>query len=680
MKNKNKAIIGLSTFVHDSSSCLVNYEGKVLYASAEERFSNLKSDSHIPFFTLKKCIDIAKEKNLKVEKIAVAYDPNLFLGEGFSKKIHFILNDKKIEKKFTSYLLNFNSGKFFNMIFNNKFIKNFFVKNNFYINSSQERKIFEYLTYFYNSMIKYEKVNKIISNSFPQYEIVNVRHHLAHAVSAYFNSGFKNSNILVMDGKGEDDTITLFNAKNNRIKEISKTSWPVSMGYFYQLVTFTLNYTIGDEFKVMGMSAYGKNKFLKYFKDCFRVNNNGKVNFFENEYLKIKDFPNTKYEQLYFTNKFLNKIGKVNKNKFNQKHFDLAKSTQTLIENIGLKLSLFIKNKKLSQNLCISGGCALNGLMNNHILINSKYKNIYVFSASGDDGTSVGAAQYILMKNNLKNKRKKIDNVFLGHDDLKIKDKSYIEKKLSNNLEIMDIDDIYKFSAEQISENKVIAIFNGPSEFGPRALGNRSIIANALNPNIKKDLNIKIKLREPFRPFAPIILKSDTKKYFKLKKDSEYMLFICDTVKRYRNKIPGVVHKDNTARVQTVDKSNYVFYKILKEFKKITKIPVMINTSFNIGGEAIVETIDDAINSFNQMDIDYLLIGNFLIKKKLKLPIKDTKSFIENRKKIFTENNRYKRIDLTRLNYNFYIKESKIIKEKAKDILKKTIKGGNFIS
>ena len=226
----------------------------------------------------------------------------------------------------------------------------------------------------------------------------------------------------------------------------------------------------------------------------------------------------------------------------------------------------------------------------------------------------------------------------------------------------------------------MVAIYNGKSEFGPRALGNRSIIANATNPNIKEDLNLKIKLREPYRPFAPIVLKQNYKEFFDLKKESYFMLFICKTFKTKRNVIPGVVHNDNTARVQIVNKSNQVFYKILLEYKKITNVPVMINTSFNIGGEAIVETIDDAIRSFNQMDIDYLMLGNFLIKKKYKLPAKDTKSFLEVRKKFFKENNKHKRIDLTRLNYNFYVNKSKIIKEKIKDILKKTIKRKNFIS
>mgnify|MGYP003974444365 FL=1 len=676
---KKEGIIGISTFVHDSSSCLVDTNGKILFASAEERYSNQKSDSHIPFFTIQKCIEVAKKNKIKITKIAIAFDPILFLGNSFSKKLSMIIKNSYNEKIFINFLKGCKPDKFFNLIFNYKYIDKFFMINNFKLSLEQKRKIYEYLTYYFNSMIKYKKVTNIIKKNFPHIEVVNVRHHLAHAVSAYFNSGFKNSNILVMDGKGEDDTITLFSANQNNIREISKTSWPISLGYLYQLATFALNYSIGDEFKVMGMSAYGKNKYLKYIEECFKINSKGEIIFSSNDYLKIKDYPNTKYEQLFFTKKFINKVGKVNSQKFTQNHYDLAKSVQTIVEKLGLQLANYVYKKIKSPNLCISGGCALNGLMNNHILLKSKYKDIYVFAASGDDGTAVGAAQYLLMENNKFSIRKKITKVFLGYEDNQISNKSYIQENLPNNMQIIKVTNTYKFIAQKISNNKILAIFNGKSEFGPRALGNRSIVANALNPNIKRDLNLKIKLREPFRPFAPIVLRSDAKKYFKLKIDSEFMLFICDTVKKYRKSMPGVVHEDNTARVQTVDKDNKIFYKILKEFKKINKTPILINTSFNLGGEAVVNNISDAINSFNQMNIDYLLIGNFIIEKKYDVPKKKIVEFISNRRKNFDKINPYPRIDLIRLNYNYYTNIKKILKKKVKDILKTKIRKGFFI-
>ena len=673
-----KGIIGICSLVHDTSACLVDsVTGKVVYASAEERFSNIKSDHHIPFYTINECLKYAKKNNYNIKEAAVAYDPNYFLGDNFYLNIDSIFKNKKITSKFINFLKK--KDKFFNIEFNFKFINDFFRLNKIGITKKDKRKIYELLTYHYNSMIKYKKINQILKEFLPGIKLINVRHHIAHAVSAYYNSGFEESNILVMDGQGEEDTITIYKAKKNTLKEISKTTWPYSIGYFYQIATFALNYKIGDEYKVMGMSAYGQNKFLKYLSKCFQVKKNGSVILKKNPYLGLKFFKDTKYQQLNFTNKFLNLIEKPINNNFKQVHFDFAKSIQTAVENIGLSLAKWAYNKNRSKNLCISGGVALNGLMNNKIINKSKYKNVYVYAASGDDGTSVGAAQYIVMQKNNFFKRKKINQVFLGYEDERIKNKSYIKKKLHSNLDFVKCRNVYKFIAKELSENKVFAIYSGKSEFGPRALGSRSIIANALDKNIKKELNLKIKIREPFRPFAPIVLNEDYKKYFRLNFSSEFMLFICDTIKKFRKYMPGVVHRDNTARVQTVNKDNKIFFKILSEFKKITKIPVLINTSFNIGGEAMVNSLDDALNSFNQMDIDYLLVGEYIVQKKQKISKKKIIDFIKSRNKLFDDKNPFPRIDILRLNANFYTKTSRVIIEKMKDNLRNKIKGKLFI-
>ena len=673
-----KGIIGICSLVHDTSACLVDYTtGKVVYASAEERFSNLKSDHHIPFHTINQCLKYAKKNKYTVKEAAVAFDPNYFLGENFYKIIYAILKNNQDTLKFVKFLKK--KDLFFNIKFNYRFIDDFFATNSIYLTKKNRIKIHEHLTYHFNSMIKYKKINKILKKFLPGIKLTNVRHHIAHAVSAYYNSGFNDANILVMDGQGEEDTVTIFHAKKNTLKEISKTTWPYSIGYFYQLATFALNYKIGDEYKVMGMSAYGNNKFLKYLNKCFSINANGSLILNKNQYLNLKYFKDTKYQQLNFTSKFLELIEKPTKNNFKQIHFDFAKSVQTVVEKISLDLAKFAYSKNKSKNLCISGGVALNGLMNNKILNNSNYKDIYVYAASGDDGTAVGAAQYLIMKKNNFPKRERVNQVFFGYEDEKIKNRSYIKNKLGNNLDFVKSKNVYKFIAKELNNNKVFAIYSGKSEFGPRALGSRSIIANALDKNIKKNLNLKIKIREPFRPFAPIVLNKDYKKYFKLKFSSEFMLFICDTTKKYRKFIPGVIHKDNTARVQTVDKNNKIFFKILTEFKKITKIPVLINTSFNIGGEAIVNTLDDALNSFIQMDIDYLLVGQYLIQKKNKVTKTNINDFINRRKNKFNNNNPFPRIDILRLNSNFYTKTSKVIMEKLKDDLRNKVKRKLFI-
>jgi carbamoyltransferase len=674
-----KSIIGISSFVHDTSACLVDSSnGKVIYASAEERFSNLKSDFHIPFFAIKECLKIAKKNNYIIDKAAVAFDPKYFLGDNFFKKINFFFNNSHETNKFIKYLQNFEET-FFNLKFNYSFVDDFFFLNSIVISKNNKKKLFEYLTYHFNSMIKYKKVNKILNEFLPNIKITNVRHHVAHAVSSYFNSGFKDSNIIVIDGQGEEDTITIYKAKKNSLELISKTTWPISIGYFYQIATFALNYKIGDEYKVMGMSAYGNNKYVKYFKKYFALKKDGTIILHKNPYIKIVYHKDTKYEKLEFTKKFYKLFKKPHVNNLDQNHFDFAKSIQTVIEFLGLKLANWSYQKNKSKNLCISGGVALNGLMNNKILSKSMYKNIYVYAASGDDGTSVGAAQYLFMNYNHFKNRKKIDQVFFGYNDNKIFNRHYVKKKIGNKLDIVPCKNVFKFIAKELSRNKVVAVYNGKSEFGPRALGSRSIIANALDKNIQKNLNLKIKLREPFRPFAPIVLEKDCKKFFRINSSSEFMLFICDTVKKFRKFIPGVIHKDNTARVQTVNKKNKIFFGILTEFKKITNIPILINTSFNIGGEAMVNSFDEAINSFNQMDIDYLLIGNFVVKKKSYLKKKSIFKFIQNRKNNFKKINPYPRIDLLRLNANFYIKSSRIVIEIIKDYLKIKLKKKYFI-
>lgn len=675
---KKQAIIGINSFVHDTSACLVDYKsGKIIYASAEERYSNLKSDYHIPFYSISECFRIAKEKNYSIELASTSFDQNAFLGSNFYKKINLVIQNDKISNNFIKYLKN--QKNFFNIFTNKKLISIFFERNNFFIDYFQKKKIYELLTYYYNSMIKYNKVNTLLKKNLRNIKLVNVKHHLAHAACVYFNSGFKNSNIIVIDGQGEEETISIFKAENNTFNELSTTTWPYSIGYFYQLATLALGYNIGDEYKVMGMSAYGKDTFGKYFKDCFKISNSGKLKITQNDFLKIKNYKNTSYERLCFTNKFLSFIPKIKNNNFTQEHFDFSKSVQKISENLGLEIANWAYNKNRTNNLCISGGCALNGLMNNNILNNGKYKNIYVFSASGDDGTAVGAAQYIVMQKNKFTKRPQVNSVFFGYEDNPISVNTIIKNIIKDNMELVKCDNVYKFIALELSKNKIIAIYNSRSEFGPRALGARSIIANPLKKNIQKELNIKIKIREPFRPFAPIVLNKFCKNFFELKIKSNFMLFICNSIKRYRKIIPGVIHYDGSARVQTVGKDNKVFYNILKEFKKITNYPILINTSFNIGGEAIVNDIEDAINSFNQMDIDYLFINNILIKKKYNSQKINISNFIMERKSRFARKIRFQRINLLRLNHNFYNNNFTILYEMIKDFFSYLLKKNYFI-
>ena len=326
----------------------------------------------------------------------------------------------------------------------------------------------------------------------------------------------------------------------------------------------------------------------------------------------------------------------------------------------------YLYEKSKIKNICLSGGVALNGLMNNKILNSTNVADAFVYPASGDDGTSVGAAQLLVNKNK-RIENNKIKTCFLGFSenmDLNIKKNEYIKKDFIKKIETKNP---FSFLAKKISEGSVLAICNGCAEFGPRALGARSIIANPLKSNIVEILNTKIKLREPFRPFAPICLKEYIAEYFDLKVESNFMLFICKALESSKNKIPGVVHKDGSARVQSVGKENKIIYQILKEFYNITNVPVLINTSFNIGGEAIVNSADDAINSFLQMDIDYLLLGDNIYEKssdfdkrynKLSLDI-----FIKKRQVLFNKVNKFPKYNITNYNYNFFTNFSVQLKQ-----------------
>jgi carbamoyltransferase len=487
-------------------------------------------------------------------------------------------------------------------------------------------------------------------------DLVPINHHLSHAASAYFNSGFDEANILVMDGQGEEETITIYDASNKNLSLISRTAWPNSLGIFYLEGTKVLGYSLGDEYKVMGMSAYGKPIYQKALETSFDINNNGELAITESDYLGFCEIKDTGHRSIYFKEKLKNKFKIAKDNNFEQNHFDFASSLQSTVENTGIGLSEWAFEKTKKNKICLSGGVALNGLMNNKILNSNNFSDAFVYPASGDDGTSVGSALYYLSQNKDFNFfNKKISTCFYG-----FKNKLNLErdKKILKDLNIERSEHIQKFVASKLSKNFVVAIYdsNLGSEFGPRSLGGRSILANPTNPKMKEILNKKIKLREPFRPFAPICLKDNVADFFEIKCESSFMLFICETKKEKKHLIPSVVHEDDTARVQSVSEENGNLYKILKEFNIITKVPILINTSFNIGGEAIVNTVEDAILSFKKMDIDYLVIDNYIISKKDKfIPNNmDTKKFIENRKSRFKEKNNFHSINISYYNSNFY--------------------------
>ena len=605
-------VLGVSAFGHDTSACLVDLNNNIIFASAEERFTNIKHDDAIPFSSINHCLKICENKKLNIISLAIGSNYKLFLHGEIKNFLQKNLSNEDFVYFFRELGDTIYNG-YYDYFFNkNKKINNLLSLLKKKIKFSKYCEFKKSLSWYFNWAVKNYNILNKLKKKFPNVKIYSIDHHLSHAASVFYNSGFHNSAILVMDGQGEYSTISLYEVKDNNFNLISQSEWPNSLGILYLEATKILGFGMGDEYKVMGMSAYGKKNLIEIFNEFIKIDENGVVNFCENSYLAFSYLKGTGHRVINFKEKIRELVPKVKNGELLEAHYDFAKTIQSFTEKTGVQLAKVLKKKTTSKNLCISGGVALNGLMNNKIVNLNIFEDVFVYPASGDDGTSVGAAQYTVskIKNNLTNK--KVSTCFYGFENSKDEIDLYVKNIDDKNINIIQPDNIFEFLAKKIFENKVVAVFNGKSEFGPRALGARSIIANPTDPKIKEILNEKVKLREPFRPFAPICLEEEIKNYFDLNVESNFMLFICNTFQDKRDLIPGVVHEDGTARAQSVNKENYFFYNLLLEFKKISNIPILINTSFNVGGEAIVNDIDDAFKSFNFMDIDYLVADKYI--------------------------------------------------------------------
>ena len=446
-------------------------------------------------------------------------------------------------------------------------------------------------------------------------KIVFIDHHLCHAASAFYPSGFKETIILTADYSGNGVSTTISIGKNNQINRIKEFKKPNSLGIFYSLITQVLGFEIdNDEYKLMGLASYGKakhnlDKILEVGKGYYKLN---QKMISKNEFKYSKDL--TRQEPFY--SKELLKILKIKK-RLKKKGFsnkiDIAASAQKKLNDAAISLINWAYEKTKISNLCIAGGVGLNCTMNKKISELSYIKNLYVQPASSDAGNSLGAALITSLKFDKKINVK--EHVYLGNQF----NNKYIAKVLKNNgIYNKTIKLNEKFVAKKLNQSKIFAVFQGRQEFGPRALGNRSILANPMNKNMKNILNEKIKYREEFRPFAPIVMKKDSTKYFNIKNGVDYrhMTVTCDAKPGIDKLIPSCVHVDNTARVQLLEKGkNKLIENILNEFGKLSKNPVLINTSFNLNRQPNVNTPEDAISTFYASGIDYLIIGNRILIK-----------------------------------------------------------------
>ena len=475
-------------------------------------------------------------------------------------------------------------------------------------------------------------------NNFKDIKKINFsEHHLSHAASAFFSSPYEEAIILTLDGVGEWATTTISHGKKNKIHILKEIHFPHSLGLLYSAFTYFLGFKVNSgEYKVMGLAPYGVprfkdiilEKFIDVKKDgSFRLN----MDYFN--YATGLTMTNNKFAKIF------NIERRDPEKELLQIHMDIAASIQAVTEEIVLKITRYLFKEFKLENLCMAGGVALNCVVNGKILKENLFKNIWIQPASGDAGGALGAAQAFYYQE-LDNKRKilKTDSMNGSYLGPKYTD-DQVENELNScgaNYKKLTLNQIIKDTAKALSEEKVIGWFQGRMEFGPRSLGNRSIIADPRSEKMQKNLNLKVKYRESFRPFAPAVLFEKVSEWFEMNSESPYMLLVADVKKSKqfqmtnqqknffgidklnikRSNIPSVTHIDYSARIQTVHKeTNPIFHKLIEEFEKITKYPVLINTSFNIRGEPIVCTTTDAFNCFMGTDLDILICNNLILYK-----------------------------------------------------------------
>ena len=591
------SILGISAFYHDSAAALIK-NGEIIAAAQEERFTRKKHDANYPYNAVEY---VLKESQLNLGQV----DHIVFFEKPFLK----------FERLLETYLA-----------FAPKGFKSFSMSMPIWL----REKLFQ-KKYLFDHLKKHdENFNDIERIKFSE-------HHYSHAASAFFPSPFSESIILTLDGVGEWATTTIAIGKKNSLKILKEIYFPHSLGLLYSAFTYYTGFKVNSgEYKVMGLAPYGKPKFKNLIIEKLmdlKEDGSFKLNMKYFNYATGLTMTNKKFSDL-----FGRPVRNPNKEKLTQFHMDIAASIQAVTEDVVLKISRSLAKEYKIKNLCLAGGVALNCVANGKILKEKIFENIWIQPAAGDAGGSLGAALaywYHELKMPRKIFRDQMKGSYLGpkFDNKTIEEKlillkaNYIKKNSSEVASII---------AKELCNEKTIGWFQGRMEFGPRALGCRSILADPRSEKMQKELNLKIKFRESFRPFAPSILREDVSKWFELENDSPYMLLVSDIKKEKqikmsekdknlfgieklnikRSDVPAITHVDYSARIQTVHKeTNPKYYELIKEFKKNTNCPVLVNTSFNVRGEPIVCSVEDAFNCFMGTNLDILVIEDFILFK-----------------------------------------------------------------
>ena len=594
-----KAILGISAFYHDSAAAIL-VDGKIIAAAQEERFTRKKHDPSYPFNAVNFVLNHAKLKLSDIDQIVFYEKPFL-----------------KFERLLETYVA-----------FAPKGFKSFIKAMPIWLNEKlfQKKLIFNHL-------------KKHDENFNDEKKILFSEHHLSHAASAFYPSPFTEAIVLTADGVGEwaTTTVAIGNGKNLEIKK--ELHFPHSLGLLYSAFTYYTGFKVNSgEYKLMGLAPYGKPKYVDIILNkLIDLKEDGTFMLHQDyfNYATGLTMTNKKFDNL-----FGQKPRKPESEKITQFHMDIASSIQKVTEKIMIMLAKSLRDEYGISNLCLAGGVALNCVANGKILEEKIFDNIWVQPASGDAGGSLGAALALW---HIENKEERIvsknddmQGSYLGNEfsDKQVQD---IFEDIGAQYSLINEDDLMDKVTNDLSNGKAIGWFQGRMEFGPRALGNRSILGDPRSEKMQKNLNLKVKYRESFRPFAPSILIEDVANWFNINVDSPYMLMVANIKKEKkiemsdeqkklfgidllnikRSEIPAVTHVDYSARIQTVHKNtNQKFYNLIKKFKEKTNCPILINTSFNIRGEPIVNTPLDAFNCFMGTDLDILVVGNCYLDKK----------------------------------------------------------------
>ena len=571
-------ILGFNAYGHDSGAALL-VNDKIVCAVEEERLNRKKHAGGFPKLSIQCCLDQEQLHMNDIDHVAFFWKPLISL-------VHIPVYALKFWKKLPSLI---------------KEQRNFSVEENLGM-----------LNYIGDMYQLPNRLKKEFASREARFKFHFLEHHLTHAASAFYPSPFEEAAILTIDGAGEWATTLLAKGSGNTISKLKQVNTPYSLGAFYQAISMHLGFKlIEGPGKLMGLASYGKPDTDVYtkMKALFQLKTDGTYAF------------DTRYFSYYYTRKsgvskkFTEMFGnsKTAGKDWTQHELNVAATAQRIVEEVVLHMATYLRKATRSQNLCMAGGVALNSVTNGILAKSGLFKEIYIQPAAGDSGTAIGST--LLVNHQLLNRqRQPLNTAFLGP--------SYSQQQYINALQTAGVtyadygNDCYDYIAEQLHANKIVAWFQGNMEFGPRALGNRSILANPGYGEMKDILNKRVKFRESFRPFAAIVTEENCATYFDHAYPNPYMLLVYNVKPEQRAILPAITHVDGTVRIQTVnEKENLPMRNLLKAFEKRSGFPVLINTSFNIKGEPIVCTPENAIQSFLASDIDFLVLGNLIVEK-----------------------------------------------------------------